>query len=92
MAKSKVRSERIHAKRRALERYGVAFSNDDLQDIVRKIQAGKATLVGRQSNRVTVWIVEHADMRLMIAYDKSRSSIVTFLPVEGEPGGATPHQ
>lgn len=63
-----------------MERYGIAFNNDDLQAMVLQIQTGKASLVNRESNRLTIWNVKHEDIEFQVVYDSSRGSIVTFLP------------
>jgi len=36
-----------------MERYGIAFTNEDLQAMVLQIQTGKALLLSRESNRLT---------------------------------------
>ena len=53
----KSRAQRHHAKARGAERYGLVLTNDDLKGIVQDIQRGKATLVEKQSRRVTIFDV-----------------------------------
>jgi uncharacterized protein YjhX (UPF0386 family) len=94
--KGKAKAQRLHAKRRGAERYGLNLSNDDLAQIVRLIQEGKATLIEKQSNRVTIFDVEMARcyndephtctdctvrrVTTRVVYDKERKQIASFLP------------
>lgn len=80
---SKAKSQRKHAKRRALSRYGLALSRHHLDAIVLQIQSGKAKFVERQSNRVTLWEVSYEGHILPVVYDKIRKTCVTFLPTGG---------
>jgi hypothetical protein len=70
-----------HARTRGADRYGLRLTQDDLVRIVRQIQKGEAQYVGRDSNRVSIWIVEHSGRHLPAVYDKERQVIVTFLPL-----------
>lgn len=79
---SKKTCQRIHAKRRALERHGLQLNRFDLFEMVKLIQGQKAEFVERQSLRVTVWRVPWGDRKLKVVYDKVRKNIVTVLPVE----------
>lgn len=78
---SKVRHQKRHTKMRAAQRYDVWLSSDDVKSLVAQIQNGKAEFVDRQSNRVTLWIVEHQGTKIRVVYDKQRKSIVTCLPL-----------
>lgn len=73
---SKRKAQRRHAKRRALERYGMVVGEHTLDDMVRKIQRGEGEFVERQSHRVTLWKVDGR----RVVYDKVRKTIVSFLP------------
>ena len=65
----------------AMQRYGLRITKSAAQDIVNKIQHGKARFIEKQSNRVSVWEVSDDDGNPMrIVYDKLRHTIVTFLP------------
>jgi len=80
----KVRSLRIHAKRRLSERYGIAVDRVGLAEIVILIQAGKSRFVERQSNRVTVWDVPFRGQVVRVVYDTMRHAVVTALPVAAQ--------
>jgi len=80
----KKQSERIHAKRRALERYDLNFTKTIRNQIKSKIQKNDGTFLYRQSRRVTVWQVAYEDILLKVVYDTLRGEIVTFLPQETE--------
>lgn len=79
---TKTRAQRIHARRRALERYELDLNRHDLREVVESIQAGKATFVRRQSLRVSIWEVTVKGQACRVVYDKLRKTIVTFLPLD----------
>ncbi|HEV8658922.1 MAG TPA: hypothetical protein VGS96_09840 [Thermoanaerobaculia bacterium] len=83
--KGKARSQSRHAKRRALERYDLFLTDQDLThmaDAIRK-STGKteeATFVLRQSLRVSLWDVLVKGKVCRVVYDRQRRTIVSFLP------------
>jgi Zn-dependent oligopeptidase len=79
---AKAKNQAYHAKVRALQRYDLDITNEDLRKIVGIIQNNRAKLVMRQSHRVSVWDLEYEGKQVRVAYDKSRSSIATFLPID----------
>lgn len=72
---NKKQSQRIHAKRRAKERYGVELNSKDLKSLVTKIQKGDAEFVRKISLTRSVFIVDGRK----VVYDKLRKNIATFL-------------
>ena len=80
----KKKSERIHAKRRALERYDLNLTKVVRNQIKSKIQKNDGTFLYRQSRRVTIWEVAHENKMYKVVYDTLRGEIVTFLPQETE--------
>lgn len=81
---TKKQSEAIHAKLRAIERYGVSLNNRDLEIIVGRIKNGNSKTIEKQSNRVSVHKVEYQGVEMIAVYDKHRKMIITFLPKEDE--------
>lgn len=77
---NKTHSERIHAKRRAQERFGLELNRHQLRELVKQIQSGKAEHVETQSNRVSIKRVKFEGSFYTVAYDKNRQTIITFLP------------
>jgi len=77
---SKSTNQKRHARRRAAERYELDLHQDAQAAIVRAIQGGEARFIRKQSQRVSVWEVEHGGRRLPVVYDKKRKTIVTVLP------------
>lgn len=73
-------SERIHAKRRALQRYNLDFTKKVRNLLKIKIRNNKGKFLYRQSRRVTVWEVDHENTKLKVVYDTLRGEIITFLP------------
>lgn len=79
---SKTRGQRIHAKSRARERYGITLNRKQLIEVVQLIQNRKGIFVERQSNRVTRWLVSYQNETLHVVYDSQRHNIATFLPIK----------
>jgi len=71
-----------HAGLRAAQRYGIFFGNEENDEAVRQIQRGEATLIEKQSIRVSVWKVVIHDKEIPVCYDANRKSIITCLPPE----------
>jgi hypothetical protein len=78
---NKVRAQRVHAKRRAYERYGLTLNRLDLRGMVQQIQGGRAVFVERESLRLTRWIVVVHDLHVTVVFDAQRHAIVTCLPL-----------
>lgn len=76
----RVRCMKRHAKVRATQRYDVALSDDDIQNIIKKIQANQGTHLWTQSNSRSIWKVEYEGKEYKLVYDKSRKQVITFLP------------
>ncbi len=82
---TKKKMQMQHAKRRAVERFGLHLRPDayeELRLMVRRPEPGKAVFLKRQSNRVTVWALFFKDRWLAAVYDSHRKTIVTILPEE----------
>lgn len=75
----KTQSQIIHAQRRAYERYDLKLSKDSYNELINLIREGKAVTLYRQSNRVSVKMLEHSGKELYFVYDSHRHTIVTFL-------------
>lgn len=78
----KKRAEIKHALRRAMERYGLHLTEQDLNLIRKAIQAGASQCVNKQTWRVSVHDLRYMDTDIRVVYDKERKSIVSFLTHE----------
>jgi len=77
---SKKKSEIHHAKRRALERYGLALTTRDLEVISKHCQSAVlSVVVERQSLRVIQKFVYFKGIWYPVIYDKVRKTVVTFM-------------
>lgn len=85
-------SERIHAKKRALQRYDLVFTKKVRNEVKAKIRNSKGKFLFRQSRRVTVWQVEYDNKPLKVVYDTLRGEIVTFLPLDEITNGNEEHK
>jgi hypothetical protein len=81
----KQRAQESHARRRFYDRYGIQLTDALHQDLVRKIQDGRAVFVEKQSNRVSVFDLnvegqEIEALAVRVVYDRERHIIVSALP------------
>ena len=77
---SKKQCERLHARKRFFERYGLNFNNKIERLFLQIIKDGKARLVERQTNRVIILDVYYKLKPYRIVFDKKRKAIITALP------------
>jgi predicted HTH domain antitoxin len=80
--KDKVVKERVHAKRRAKERYGIELNASSYEEINNIIRTGNAKLLKKQSLTRKLYEVRYRGILLKVAYDKARGQVVTFLPLQ----------
>ena len=81
---NKRQAQRVHALRRARQRLGVRWSEEDLRHIAHLVTRNESRLVRRESNRISIREVEYAGLRFCIAWDHSRRQVATVLPVREE--------
>jgi hypothetical protein len=74
-------NQRLHAKKRALERYGLDLT-DDLYTELNSLAASASVLI-RQSNRLTIRRIFFKEFPIRVVYDSHRKQIITFLPLRG---------
>lgn len=76
---NKAKAQKRHSTIRALQRFGISL---DHKKAIEAIQGNTATFIERQSNRLTVWLIEQDSKRFPVVYDSTRKTIVTVLPNE----------
>jgi hypothetical protein len=81
---SKKQCERIHAARRAKQRYNLEYTKEIREFIKYKIYNNKTILIRRQSNTRTIRLLDIEEYFYKIVWDSSRKEVVTFLPFEEE--------
>jgi hypothetical protein len=79
--KSKASCQIKHARRRALQRYGLCVSEAQIDQIVQMIKQQKARFVAKQSCRVSIWEIDWEGKKAKVVYDRSRETIASFLPM-----------
>ena len=79
---SKKTCQRIHAKRRLEERFGLTINRHQMRELVQQIHAGRAEHLETQSNRISIKVVSFQGKKFAVVYDGKRKTIVTFLPDE----------
>jgi len=77
---SKRDGQKRHAIQRSKERYNHDLTGSDLEKIVKKIRLGQSKFITAKTLRVTIHSVNYQDVSYIVAYDKKRKSICTFLP------------
>jgi hypothetical protein len=82
--RSKASAQYLHAKKRALERYGLELNKDSYRGLCKMIQDNQGRCLGKQSLRLSVWALDldvgSEIITCNVVYDKERHTIVTFLP------------
>lgn len=75
--------QRLHAKKRAKERYGLDFTTKDLKEMVRLIQEKPkkgAVKISRESCRITIWRLTYNGVEIPVAFDTRSQTIASVLP------------
>ena len=78
----KRQGQRMHARRRALERYGLNCGPRTRNALLEAIQNSDAVFLESYSNRQKVFAVNYGEQYYPVVYDNRRHEIVTFLPRE----------
>lgn len=81
MPKDKGDCQRIHAKRRALQRFGVVLDDAKQEQIIKRIQKGDAIFLRRDSIRVAVFAIRFEGTLLKVVYDAQRKTLASVLPM-----------
>lgn len=85
MAKNdKSEAQNRHAKRRAMERYGIDLNRHKRLEMVHMIQNGKAECVRKQSHRVSIFSLQYEGKEVIVVYDRQRKTLASFLPIEAK--------
>jgi len=80
---TKSQSQRIHAKKRATQRYGIELNKEKHKDLVSRIQNNKDVIfLEKQSNRISVFAILQGSIWVPVVYDRERKTIVSFLPIK----------
>ena len=76
----KKKAEWIHARRRALERYGIFLTKKMVASAVQQIRQGNSIYGWKASNNISIHVIQVGEKRAAVVYDKKRRMIKTFLP------------
>lgn len=80
MAKPKKRDyQKIHAMRRAIERYGLPIGEHGLAEIVAKIRRGESEFVMNRTHRLSIHKVVYNGVDVIVMYDRNEHAVCTFL-------------
>lgn len=70
---------KTHVQERAMERFGVFLTIEQLNYIVTRIYEGDAEYIGRGRNNTTIWCIDHEGTKLYPLIDFENKFILTFL-------------
>jgi hypothetical protein len=79
----KRRNNHKHAKRRAMERYGIVLNQEVHRAIVEQIQRGDWLDFKRLTNSRTRFEIGFQGKQMRVIYDKNQHNLVTMLPPRG---------
>lgn len=78
-------AQRLHSIKRAAERYGTHLVGRDLAEIARMIREGRSEYMHNlNQTRVSQHAVIYRGVRYVVAYDRKRGTICSFLPQDAE--------
>ena len=75
-------AQRVHAKNRLKERYGIEINRHDYTALCSMIQGNHGIFMEKQSRNRSVWVLRFQQKWLVAVYDKERKQIASFLPPE----------
>ncbi len=78
---TKKRAQREHARKRAMERYGLHYNRHVHREFCDLLAKSKTTKLKDISNRLVMYLVIFSDVCYRILYDKHTKEIATFLPL-----------
>ena len=84
-ARSKEKSNFIHAREAALTRYGIDYSRQVESEVIGEIRNGKSDGV-RVSHTRSMHTLSLRGRLVRVVYDRARESVITFLPLERAKG------
>jgi hypothetical protein len=73
---------RLHARRRAWQRYGTALNDADVRRLEQQIWRGEADWICDQANMRSAYAVRFLGRRMIAIFDIHIEAIITFLPSE----------
>ena len=80
---SKSTAQRAHAKHKFMTRVGIKLTSELRRELATKILSKEAELIHKQSNRVSIYDVEHEiegkKVVFRLVFDRMRKNIVTIL-------------
>jgi hypothetical protein len=78
----KKKNTRQHSQTRALQRYDIWVESRTRQKIKGMVMSNQSKFIRRVSNTCTIHEVEVDGQTMRLVWNKERSDIVTFLPLE----------
>lgn len=82
MNRSKKKAQRIHARRRAMERFGLNLTEKVRSEIIDKIRNNESQPLERSSPIKSIHAVRYDGEVYAVVYDKRRKELASLLPRE----------
>lgn len=79
LTQDKKYAQRVHAKRRAAQRYDLVLSRELRLKLLNMVWSGAAKTISHQSHRLVVKEADLEGTTVRFVYDRNRKNIVTFL-------------
>ena len=76
--RTKKYNQRLHAQRRAYERYDKALTTQDLANIRDMIQNGESNYIRKLTNSRRLHSVSYNNEQYKVVYDKTRQQVCSF--------------
>lgn len=78
----KIKAMRLHANRRARERYGIDLTDEVYKEIITNIKTKRGVPGKKITCRVWQVRTHYKGRRLYVVYDRKREALITFLKPE----------
>lgn len=75
-------NQRVHAKRRAAERYGIELNRFELAELSERLATGNGLQLQRQNDAKAVYLVDVKGVDVVVVYSRKTRQPATFLPRE----------
>lgn len=69
-----------HAKKRAIQRYGIALNHEDRRIIATKIRNNDSIFINKSTNTNSIHLVKYKNKEYIAVYCSVTNCLVTFLP------------
>lgn len=80
--RNKNRSQRTHARKRAVQRTGITYGKRTRDEWVRQICERQAVFLEKLSDRIHVYAVRHEERHVPVVYDRTTKEITSVCSLD----------